>query len=85
MKKLLLTIAVVLTMGLCANAQYAGGMDSFFNDWNDVSNGLERDLFDIPNLPNAHGYQDDASAPLGCGLLVLTALGAGYAIRKRNQ
>ena len=78
MKKVLLAIAVVLTMGLCANAQ--DGRDAFFGGWEDMEN---RDLF--PTLPEVHNYQEDASAPLGGGLLVLTVLGAGYAIRKRNE
>ena len=34
MKKILLAIAIVLTMGLGANAQYFNsGRDGFFNDW----------------------------------------------------
>ena len=79
MKKVLLTIAVVLTMGLCANAQ--DGKDNFFGGWENMDN---RDLA-FPELPVIHGYTDDLDAPLSGGLLVLTVLGAGYAIRKKNE
>ena len=68
-------------MGLGASAQ----RDSFFNDWDDIGNGLDRTEIDIPNLPNSHGLNDDITAPLGNGLLVLTAFGAGYAVSKRRK
>ena len=85
MKKILLAIAIVLMVGLNANAQ-RGGRDSFFNDWTDVSNGLDRDSgIDMPLLPGYHGNPDDVNAPLGSGLLVLTALGAGYAVTRRKK
>ena len=88
MKKILLAIALVLTIGLGANAQRGG--DGFFNDWNDVGNGLDKfNDFDnglrggVPGLPNNGG--GDQPAPLGSGLLVLTALGTGYAVAKRKR
>ena len=87
MKKIILAIAIVLAVGLTANAQ-RGGRDSFFNDWNDVSNGLDRDGGSgivMPGLPGSHGLDDDINAPLGSGLLVLTALGAGYAVARRKR
>lgn len=86
MKKILLAIAFVLMIGLGANAQ-RGGRDSFFNDWEDVSNGLDRTtgIGDLPTLPNQHGYIYDQQAPLGCGLLVLTALGGAYMIARRKK
>ena len=83
MKKIIFALALVLTIGLCANAQ-RGGRDSFFNDWEDVSNGLDR-TGSLPGLPGQHGFEDDINAPLGSGLLVLTALGAGYALKKRRN
>ncbi|MBR6092442.1 MAG: hypothetical protein IKQ09_06465 [Bacteroidales bacterium] len=81
MKKILLATALVLAMGLGANAQ----RDSFFNDWEDVGNGLDRPTLDLPALPSAHGFDDNQSAPLGSGLLVLTALGAGYMVARRRK
>ena len=81
MKKIFITIAILMTMGLCANAQ----CDVFFN-WNDADNETNRyvgDDFSF-NLPAAHGSEYDYNAPLGNGLLVLTALGVGYAIKKKH-
>ena len=83
MKKIIFALALVLTIGLCANAQ-RGGRDNFFNDWDDLSNGLDRTGV-MPGLPNEHGLNNDISAPLGSGLLVLTALGAGYAVARRKK
>jgi hypothetical protein len=85
MKKLLLSQTLVLAMGLCANAQ----RDSYFNDWDDVGNGLDKIEFDYgglrdPGLPGGHGG-GDTPAPLGTGLVILTALGAGYAFAKKRD
>ena len=85
MKKILFAIAIVLTVSLTANAQ--GKRDGFFSTgWDD-----NRDTFDDVVLPttgliNGGQFGNDYDAPLGSGLLVLTALGAGYAVvRKRKQ
>ena len=82
MKKLLLTIALVLTIGFGANAQ----RDAFFS-WNDADNDMYRDIDNGINftLPTSHGLDYDNTAPLGSGLLVLTALGAGYAAARRGR
>ena len=91
MKKVILAVVLVLTVGLCASAQQRGGRDGFFNDWSDVSNGLDEfDDFNNDLLrgggPNTPGHGNgDTPAPLGSGLLVLTALGAGYAIARRKR
>ena len=83
MKKILLAIALVLTMGFGAKAQIGLGLtDSFFNDW--AQSDLMREVT-IINLPNDHGLTGDVNAPLGSGLLVLTALGAGYAVARRKR
>jgi hypothetical protein len=83
MKKILFAIALIITLGLTANAQYS---DGFFNDWD---NGLDRtgtgnDIGFV--LPTNHGNGlDTPSAPLGSGLLIFTALGAGYAVSRRRN
>ena len=83
MKKILLAIALVLTMGFGAKAQLGLGLtDSFFNDW--AQSDLMREVTLI-NLPTDHGLTGDVNAPLGSGLLVLTALGAGYAVARRKR
>ena len=84
MKRILLTIAIVTTIGFTANAQ----RDSFFA-WNDASDDLYRTTesgvtFD---LPQSHGQEIDfdSNAPVGSGLLVFSVLGLGYAIRKKSR
>lgn len=91
MKKILFTIAIVLTIGLTANAQ--GKRDGFFGTYSNNDIYGNRDAGIIldnttaqPGLPTILGSTTDATAPLGSGLLILTALGAGYALtRKRNE
>lgn len=93
MKKILLAIALVSMIGLGASAQRFGSSDGFFNNWEDVGNGLDKfDDFDNlrgggnPGLPGGHGGEgNDVPAPLGSGIAVLTALGAGYAIARRKR
>ena len=87
MKKILLATAFIMMMVCGSNAQ---GRDGFFSDWD---NGIgSREMVDpssgtLPAAPTAtFGTNDNSTAPLGSGLLVLTALGAGYAVyRKRNK
>ena len=80
MKKIIFAIALVMTMGLCANAQ-----DGFFR-WNDASNDMYRVGGDSGfALPDMHGSDADSSAPLGTGLAILTALGAGYAVARKKR
>ena len=82
MKKILLAIALVIMMGFGAKAQL-GLTDAFFNDW--AQSDLMRDVTLI-SLPGSHGLEvNQSAAPLGSGLLVLTALGAGYAVARRKR
>ena len=90
MKKIIFALALVLTIGLTSNAQRGG--DGYFTDWNDISNGLDK--FDDfgnglrgggPGLPGQGGGGNDQPAPLGSGLFMLTALGAGYTLYKKNK
>ena len=84
MKKFLFSIALTITLSFGANAQYLGMSDSFFNDW------TQSDRLDIGGfsfvLPANHGFGvDTPSAPLGSGFLIITALGAGYALKKKRE
>ena len=79
MKKIIFTI--VITLGLTAGAM--AQTDAFFSDWSDFDN--RENGVDLPALPGDHGYTGNQNAPLGSGLLVLTALGAGYALSKRRD
>ena len=83
MKKILFAIALVMMMGLGASAQR--GSDGFFG--NDYSS--DRDMGNPNNLglglPSDNiGSTTNESVPLGTGLLILTALGAGYALKKKQ-
>ena len=83
MKKILFAIAFVMTMVFCANAQRNDGFFHVNNveDFDYRTGGGNEFGF---SLPTGHGYDNDSAAPLGGGLLILTALGAGYALRKRK-
>ena len=86
MKKILFAIAIIMTIGLTANAQ--GRHDAFFNDWDNDDN-YNRSISDgiFPAIVSGElgGIQGDPGAPLGSGLLVLTALGAGYAVARKKR
>ena len=80
MKKILFAIAIVLTIGLTANAQ---GRDGFFSNYD---NGYgNREVSDPTVVFPNHNTTEDPDAPLGSGLLVLTALGAGYAVARKKR
>ena len=83
MKKILFAIAIVLTLGLTANAQ--GKKDSFFTDWDNNSWNRESDVFPAIMGGTLGGLNGNQDAPLGSGLLVLTALGAGYAVARKKR
>ncbi len=84
MKKIIFAIAIVLTLGLTANAQ--GKNDAFVTEWGSVSNDTWRSALALTLPSGGLGTIDgDVPAPLGSGLLVLTALGAGYAVAKKRK
>ena len=80
MKKIIFAIALVMTMGLCANAQ-----DGFFYNWDYSMNDRLDDPDPAFTLPSSHGYDNDTPAPLGSGLIILGALGAGYAVARKRR
>lgn len=84
MKKIILAFVVVMFTIACANAQAQS--DAFFQAGNSTvrgSQGTDEPMV-VPN--GAVGtITDHDAAPLGTGLLVLTALGAGYAVTKRKK
>ena len=95
MKKLALTIAIVLGMSLGVFAQ--GGLFQYGNvsdedyygsaywalDENNRFFDREGGLF--PTLPN-HGIEENQNAtPLGGGALLLIGFGAAYALKKKNE
>ena len=83
MKKILFAIAIVLTIGLSANAQ--GKNDAFVTDWGDGNRFGETVDFTLVMPTLGLGENGNFDAPLGSGLLVLTALGAGYAVARKRK
>ena len=88
MKKIALTIAIVLGMTFGASAQYfdsngqpQGGLfgRGATPDYADGENGTG-----APMLP-AHGLDTNTNAPLGSGALLLIGFGAAYAMSKKNK
>ena len=82
MKKLLFTIALLITLSVATNAQN----DGFFK-WNGND---EDDIFrDVTTsglvLPSTHGDIHNYNAPVGSGIAILTLLGVGYAIKCRRK
>ena len=75
MKKLVLTIAIVLGLGMASFAQnglFGKGGEEGAKEIN------------LPSLPN-HGVSTNQDAPLGGGALLLLGLGAAYAMTKRKK
>ena len=81
MKKILFAIAFVM-MVVIANAQSDGFFKS--SDGGYSNRDGEGGSTGIMALPN-HGADTDQTAPLGTGMLILTAMGAGYAIARRKK
>ena len=82
MKKFLLSI-FILTLSLAASAQ---SYNDSFVDWTDENSG--RTFVDDWSIifPATHfSNTDQDGTPLGSGLLVLTALGAGYAVTRKRK
>ena len=94
MKKLTLTIAIILGMTMTTFAE-GGGL---FNRGNNARNGasgysyfstdgisdIQRDNFDAPLLP-IHGETENQDAPLGSGIVALMSLGAAYMVAKKHR
>lgn len=80
MKKLIMTAAIVLAMGLSTFAQQSDGM---------LLRSNSRQTRDIttPSIPTMHGYDQDvpSNAPLGSGIAVLLGLGAAYLVGKKRK
>ena len=87
MKKIVLVIAILVSMVFVADAQ----SDGF---WGGSGGGGSRSEMPDPNgsmiVPSdkvgmVNGPVDATNAPLGSGLLILTMLGAGYLVTKEKK
>ena len=87
MKKLALTIALVLVMGLGAIAQQGGGL---LKRGGGAKTGGGDDIT-MPVIPNSYGYNGDVDSqngetgPLGSGVAVLLTLGGAYFVTKKRK
>ena len=82
MKRIVLSIALVLTLGLSVNAQSDGFFKSTYQDANEEARtGTVRATPGVPGF----GVEDDVDAPLGSGLLLLAGMGAAYALRRKRK
>ena len=78
MKKIILTIAIVLGIGFGVNAQSDAFFTQSFSEYRSADEVT-------PALPYKHNLDAHQSAPLGSGLLILAGLGLGYAtLRKKS-
>lgn len=80
MKKIILTTVILLTLGIAGMAQ----SDGFFGSYSDGSSRTNTDMPIVPSGSSGSITTDQNASPLGSGLLILTALGAGYALRKKS-
>jgi hypothetical protein len=90
MKKLIITTAILLGIGLTSFAQgnmfhrNDGNGSSYFAEQSTGMRGGEGGIL-TPGLPT-HGLTENQNAPLGSGIVLLTALGAAYLVgKKRNE
>ena len=83
MKKILFAIALVMTLGMVSNAQSDGffrGSDSY--DGRESSQAMP--MLPSGNVGSINGDQP-ATTPLGSGLLIMTALGGAYLLKRRKE
>ena len=80
MKKVLVTLSLVIVLGLGASAQ-----DGFFAYGDAENQNRESGNFsEMPALPLRGQYTDQSAAPLGSGLLILAGLGLAYGLKRRK-
>ena len=86
MKKLILTIAIILGMGTMSFAQFEGEVYEEAGLFG-KGPGLFRDRGEDILMPNHNldGDQDAEEIPLGSGIAVLVSLGGAYAIAKKRR
>ena len=88
MKKIVLTLAIVLGMTFAASAQYFGdngqpqGGGLFGRG--ETRDGGNASSVSAPLLPG-HGLNTNQDAPLGSGAILLIGFGAAYALSKRSK
>ena len=85
MKKLIMTIAIVLGMTMGAFAQETAiGERGLFGKGFEIFGDREGEEPLTPGIPG-FGEDDDQNAPLGSGIAVLMGLGAAYMVAKKRR
>ena len=86
MKKLALTIAIVLGLGMAtfANPDEGGLFQRGTTPANESLYGNRETPSLTPGLPG-HGSEGNEPAPLGSGIAVLLGLGAAYMVGKKRR
>ena len=88
MKKLIMTIAIVLGLGMSTFAQEAEVVEErgLFGKGGMAKNGLFDDFLSLMNEETYTTDQNqDANGPLGSGIAVLMGLGAAYMVAKKRR
>ena len=86
MKKLALTIAIVLGLSMTTFAENGGGL--FQRGTAEPTEGTFGDRnSSFISLPGSHGSGEnaDANVPLGSGVVALLGLGAAYLVGKKRK
>ena len=89
MKKIFITISLIVAFGLGLNAQGLYSQTDGFFSRPEPSREYRECTEDLPILPNRglteNQYSFVEEAPVGSGLLLLLTMGAGYMISKRRK
>jgi len=86
MKKLVLTAAIVLGLGMTSFADPNGGLFQRGNTpENTMGNRDGEGGIVTPGLPHGHGLGGNQDAPVGSGIAVLLGLGAAYLVGKKRS
>ena len=86
MKKLALTLAIVLGLSMASFAEGGGlfGQGQTVEESTPTTTMYHRD--GIPGLPGCgHGQGGNQPAPVGSGIAILIGLGAAYAVAKKRE
>ena len=95
MKKLTMTLAIVLGLAMTSFAQdftfFGGEMyqekGGLFNRGDDLFeyDELREGEYDGPMIGFNHGLEDDQNGPLGSGIAMLLGMGGAYLVAKKRR
>ena len=85
MKKLIITTAIILGLGLTTFAQSDNHNGGVFQRGAEPSEYATREGSSSLMLPAQHGQEGDQGAPVGSGIIVLVGLGAAYLVAQRRK